>query len=90
MSRRENLQLDAGIVSDSAPLNGLVAEILESGSRVHCMRDATRGGPGGRSSWSLPPSPERSWKSGRAISRLRESVRGLCEILGHRSPVSGQ
>jgi hydrogenase expression/formation protein HypE len=44
MSQRENLSFDAPIVSDTAALHGLVAAMLESGSEIHCMRDATRGG----------------------------------------------
>ncbi|MEN6465873.1 MAG: hydrogenase expression/formation protein HypE [Syntrophaceae bacterium] len=81
MGSREDLQLDAGIVSDSAPLNGLIAEILESGSRVHCMRDATRGGLGA-------VLVELAGQSGAELEvresdiPVKESVRGLCEILG--------
>jgi hydrogenase expression/formation protein HypE len=44
MSQRENLSFDAPIVSDSAALHGLVAELLASGADVHCLRDPTRGG----------------------------------------------
>ncbi len=81
MSRRENMQLDAAIVSDSAPLNGLVAEIIESGCEVHCMRDATRGGLGAIL-------VELASQSGAELELqesdipVKESVRGLCEILG--------
>jgi len=43
---RENLSLSSDMLSDSAPLNGLIAEILKVSPNVHCMRDATRGGLG--------------------------------------------
>ena len=41
---REGLIFDNPIQSDTAPLNGLVARVLESGAEVHAMRDPTRGG----------------------------------------------
>ncbi len=44
MSVREGLEFGSDIVTDSAPLNGLVATMLESGADVHMMRDPTRGG----------------------------------------------
>jgi hydrogenase expression/formation protein HypE len=44
LSRREGLDFKTDLVSDSAPLNGLVAEILRAGPRVHVLRDPTRGG----------------------------------------------
>lgn len=44
MSVREGLEFGSDIVTDSAPLNGLVAALLDSGADVHMMRDPTRGG----------------------------------------------
>ncbi|MFB0936253.1 MAG: hydrogenase expression/formation protein HypE [Propionivibrio sp.] len=44
LSQREGLSFDTGIVSDSAPLNGLVEAMLDSGSRLRALRDPTRGG----------------------------------------------
>jgi hydrogenase expression/formation protein HypE len=45
MSRRENLEFDVDIVSDSAALHGLTAAMVEAGgSRIRLMRDPTRGG----------------------------------------------
>jgi hydrogenase expression/formation protein HypE len=44
MSVREGLAFEAPIVSDCAPLHGLVGEILKVTRDVHCLRDATRGG----------------------------------------------
>ncbi len=45
MSKRENLEFEAAIVSDSAPLHGLVAAMAEAGGRlIRLMRDPTRGG----------------------------------------------
>lgn len=44
MSVREGLEFDTTIVSDCAPLNGLVDEMLRVTPDVHVMRDPTRGG----------------------------------------------
>ncbi len=44
MSCREGLEFGTTVRSDSAPLHGLVAAMLESGGDVHALRDPTRGG----------------------------------------------
>lgn len=45
MSSRENLTFETAIVSDSAALNGLVAEMVKvAGPQLRLMRDPTRGG----------------------------------------------
>jgi hydrogenase expression/formation protein HypE len=44
MSVREGLQFESEIESDTAPLNGMVAQMLAATKEVHCLRDATRGG----------------------------------------------
>ena len=44
LSTREGLSFQTDIQSDSAPLNGLVSEILEVSRNIHVLRDPTRGG----------------------------------------------
>jgi hydrogenase expression/formation protein HypE len=44
MSSRENLEFETSIVSDSAALHGLVAEMVAAVPGIHCLRDPTRGG----------------------------------------------
>ena len=44
MSMREGLDFQVSIQSDSAPLNGLVADMLEVTTEFHVLRDPTRGG----------------------------------------------
>ncbi len=44
MAAREHLSFVEGVASDSAPLNGLVAAVMEAVSEVHVLRDPTRGG----------------------------------------------
>jgi hydrogenase expression/formation protein HypE len=47
LSLREGLGFEQRILSDCAPLNGLVWNVLEEHpEHVHCMRDVTRGGLG--------------------------------------------
>jgi len=81
LSRRRELGVISEVLSDSAPLNGLIAAILAASPRVHCMRDPTRGGLGAILA-------EIAKQSGRLIEirekdvPVREEVRGICEILG--------
>ncbi len=45
MSKRQNLEFETQIVSDSAPLHGLVADLVAAaGPSLRTMRDPTRGG----------------------------------------------
>jgi len=44
MAVREGLKFATQVKSDCAPLNRLVAEMLEVSSEIHCLRDPTRGG----------------------------------------------
>lgn len=44
---REGLLEVADLVSDAAPLTGMVLRLLEAGCEVHAMRDPTRGGIAG-------------------------------------------
>ncbi len=44
LSQREGLAFETDLVSDSAPLNGLVESLLAAAPHTHCLRDPTRGG----------------------------------------------
>jgi len=44
LSQRQGLSFSTQLESDCAPLNKLVAEMLEASSQIHCLRDPTRGG----------------------------------------------
>ncbi len=46
LSKRENLEFETEIRSDSAALHGLVAAMVEAVPSIHCLRDPTRGGLG--------------------------------------------
>jgi hydrogenase expression/formation protein HypE len=81
ISARENLSITSDILSDSAPLNGLIAEILKASPNVHCMRDATRGGLGAILAEIAKSAKARIDINESAIPVL-DNVRGICEILG--------
>ena len=81
MKARENLGLAADILSDSAPLNDLIATILKASPNIHCMRDATRGGLGAILAEIAKSAKVRIDISERDIP-VQENVRGVCEILG--------
>ncbi len=44
MSCRDGLEFATTVTSDSAPLNGLVAAMIDTGADIHTLRDPTRGG----------------------------------------------
>ncbi|MGA3085306.1 MAG: hydrogenase expression/formation protein HypE [Thermodesulfobacteriota bacterium] len=44
LSKREGLSFESSLKSDAAPLNRLVQEMLKTGSKIHVLRDPTRGG----------------------------------------------
>jgi hydrogenase expression/formation protein HypE len=82
MADREGLNVSTDICSDSAALNGLVAEILaEAGKDLHVLRDPTRGGV-------ATTIKEIAQQSSVSITLQEESlpvapaVRGVCSILG--------
>jgi hydrogenase expression/formation protein HypE len=81
ISQREGLQFSSSVKSDCAPLNKLVAEMLDSGVEIRCLRDPTRGGLAS----TLNEFAESS-KVGIMIEEERipvhEVVQAACELLG--------
>lgn len=81
MSQREGLEFSFPLQSDCAPLNGLVAAMLDADSRIHCLRDPTRGG-------LATTLNELALQSGVGIEieesliPVPESVQAACEMLG--------
>jgi hydrogenase expression/formation protein HypE len=82
LAKREGLDLETDIVSDSAALHGLVAELVaEVGEAVHVLRDPTRGGV-------ATTLKEIALQSQVGITLQEESlplhdgVKGVCAILG--------
>lgn len=81
MSVREGLGFTGDIRSDSAPLNGVVGDLLDHGVEVHCLRDLTRGGLA-----SALNEISEAARLGMVIEEravpVTDAVRGACEILG--------
>ena len=82
MAGREGLEVSTEITSDSAALNGLVAELVaEVGAALHVLRDPTRGGV-------ATTIKEIAQQSGVSITLqeaalpVKPAVRGVCSILG--------
>ena len=81
LNARGDLALDTNIESDCRPLNDLVETMLAACPDVHCLRDPTRGGL----ATVLNEFAEAAGVSIRIDDRalpVRETVRGMCEILG--------
>ena len=81
MLARGELDIEADLVSDTAPLNGLVASLLEATSGVRALRDATRGGVA-----TILNEIAKSADVGVQVSEneipVRDVVRGAAELLG--------
>ena len=81
LCKREGLAFENTILSDAAPLNGLVVRMLEAFPSIHVLRDPTRGGV-------ATTLNEIAGQSGVGIRLfedmlpIREDVAGACEVLG--------
>ncbi|WP_342349185.1 hydrogenase expression/formation protein HypE [uncultured Nitrospira sp.] len=81
LSVREGLTFSGDLASDSAPLHELVAELIEQGVSVHCLRDLTRGGLASALN-ELTTTARVKMVINESQVPVSESVRGACEILG--------
>ncbi len=90
MSVREGLTFQTEIKSDTAPLNGLVESMIETSEvsktsevfqRIHCLRDATRGGLAAVLN-ELADSSKVGIEFDERKVPLRPEVRAACEMLG--------
>jgi hydrogenase expression/formation protein HypE len=81
LAQREGLEFESPVVSDSAPLHILAADMLNASREIRCMRDPTRGGV----SSTLNEIAQQSRVAVRLEESeiaIREEVRGACEMLG--------
>ena len=81
LSSREGLQFSTTLQSDCAPLNGLVAAMLEVSKEIRCLRDPTRGGLSSTLNELARQSDVGVWVEEDRIP-IREEVQGACELLG--------
>jgi hydrogenase expression/formation protein HypE len=81
LTQREGLRFDSEVTSDTAPLNHMVAGILDVTRQVHVLRDPTRGGVG----TTLCEIAEQSEVGIRIFEEhlpIDDAVAGICELLG--------
>ena len=81
MSQREGLGFSFPLQSDCAPLNGLVAAMLQADEHIHCLRDPTRGGLGTTLN-ELAAQSHVGIEIEEARVPVPEGVRAACELLG--------
>ncbi|MGB6336188.1 MAG: AIR synthase-related protein, partial [Thermoanaerobaculia bacterium] len=82
MSVREGLEFETELETDSAALHGLVDAVLaRAGSRVHVLRDPTRGGVASALNEIAAQAGVGMRLTEQSIP-VGEQVRGACEILG--------
>lgn len=81
LSRREGLTFETELVSDSAPLNGLVEALLDAAPNTHCLRDPTRGGLAAALN-ELAASSHVGIEIDEASVPVRPAVVAACEMLG--------
>ena len=81
LSSRAGLEFSTRLESDCAPLNDLVARMLEVSRDIHCLRDPTRGGLSTTLNELARQSKVGIWIEECRIP-VKEEVRGACELLG--------
>ena len=81
IATREGLEFETTIQSDSASLAEMVAQLLQAGVEIHCMRDLTRGGlASGLNEIAEVAKVQISIHE--HVIPVRDDVRGACELLG--------
>jgi hydrogenase expression/formation protein HypE len=82
MSMREGLEFETAVETDSAPLHGLVAELIGTvGDALHALRDPTRGGVASALN-EIATAAAAGLRIDEAALPVLEQVRGACEMLG--------
>ena len=81
MSKREGLRFSTKVESDCAPLCEMVAAMIEASSKIHCLRDPTRGGLATTLNELASQSNVRIVIEEERIP-VRDEVLATCEMLG--------
>lgn len=78
---REGINIEGSLKSDCASLYPIIEALLNEGIVPYALRDATRGGMAAvLNEWCA--NSKISFEISESAIRIKESVRGLCEILG--------
>lgn len=81
LSRREGLEFESEIVSDCAPLGGLVEALLGAAPGLHALRDPTRGGLAAALN-EIARQSQVGVEVREAAVPVRPSVTAACDLLG--------
>src|SRR5690242_3653670 len=81
MVEREHIEIEGELLSDTAPLTGLVQSMLEVEPAIRCLRDPTRGGLASALNEIAAASSVGIRLEEQHIP-VRPAVRGVCELLG--------
>ena len=81
LAKREGLEFDNPLESDSAALHTLVAAMLAASTEIRCLRDPTRGGLSSTLNEFASQAKVGIEIDERTIP-MREEVKGACEMLG--------
>lgn len=82
MSCREGLNFKTDIQSDAAPLNHLIASVIEAAPNTRCFRDPTRGGIASTLNELAAQSDVDITIEEQAVP-VKDAVLGACEMLGY-------
>jgi hydrogenase expression/formation protein HypE len=81
MVEREGIEIEGELVSDAAPLTGLVQSMLEIEPGIRCLRDPTRGGLASALN-EIAAASRVAIALDEVKIPVRPAVRGVCELLG--------
>ena len=81
MAKREGLEFETEIRSDSAALHELVAAMLVASNGIRCLRDPTRGGLSSALN-EIAGQSGVSIQIEESLIPVRDEVKGACELLG--------
>jgi hydrogenase expression/formation protein HypE len=80
MSKRENMEFEGALESDTAALHRLVADMIAAGE-IHALRDPTRGGLGA-TLVEIAGTARIGVEAESAAIPVKDPVRAACELLG--------
>ena len=81
MAQREGFSFKVPVESDCAPLNGLVADILNVSNNIHVLRDPTRGGLASTLN-EIATQSKIGIEIDESCIPVKDAVRTACELLG--------
>jgi hydrogenase expression/formation protein HypE len=81
LTRREKMDFDAPVKSDTAPLNHMVKKMFMASRKIHVLRDPTRGGVGTALN-EIALQSKVGIRIEEADLPVKKEVSGICELLG--------